>query len=65
GDLYKLGRDEVSHSCVLENERKDIMEGAHGGITGGHYVGDATTQKILIVGLWWEKLCKDCKDSYK
>ncbi|KAH9319465.1 hypothetical protein KI387_021234, partial [Taxus chinensis] len=30
GDLYKLGRDEVLHLCVLDNEFKDIMEEAHG-----------------------------------
>ncbi|KAH9299992.1 hypothetical protein KI387_011575, partial [Taxus chinensis] len=38
GDLYKLGRDEVLCRCVLEHERKNIMEEAHGGIAGGHYV---------------------------
>ncbi|KAH9297983.1 hypothetical protein KI387_029665, partial [Taxus chinensis] len=37
GDLYKLGRDEVLHHCVLENECKHIMEEAHGGIAGGYY----------------------------
>ncbi|KAH9299720.1 hypothetical protein KI387_031402, partial [Taxus chinensis] len=38
GDLYKLGHDEVLHRCVLEHERTGIMEEAHGGIVGGHYV---------------------------
>ncbi|KAH9291630.1 hypothetical protein KI387_043188, partial [Taxus chinensis] len=39
----------------------NIMEEAHGGIAGGHYAGDATTCKILLIGLWWETLYKDCK----
>ncbi|KAH9316535.1 hypothetical protein KI387_025162, partial [Taxus chinensis] len=42
GDLYKLGRDEVLHHCVLEHEHIDIMEEACGGIAGGHYAGDTT-----------------------
>lgn len=65
GDLYKLGKDEVLRHCVLEHERKDIMEEAHGGIAGGHYVGDATMRKILLAGLWWETLYKDYKEYYK
>lgn len=48
GDLYKLGRDEVLRHCVLEHECKDIMEESHGGIVGGYYSSDATTQKIIL-----------------
>lgn len=65
GDLYKLGRDEVLRSCVLEHERLAIMEELHGGCAGVHYAGDATAHKVIMVGLWWETLYKDCKDYCK
>ncbi|KAH9315077.1 hypothetical protein KI387_023704 [Taxus chinensis] len=65
GDLYQLGQDEVLRQCVLEHERKAIMEEGHGGITGGNYERDVTTCKILLAGLWWEILYKDCKEYYK
>ncbi|KAH9292903.1 hypothetical protein KI387_041911, partial [Taxus chinensis] len=32
GELYKLDRDEVLRRCVLEHERKNIIEEDHGGI---------------------------------
>ncbi|KAH9317372.1 hypothetical protein KI387_019141, partial [Taxus chinensis] len=48
GDLYKLGCDEVLRRCVLEHEHLTIMEEAHGGSSGGNYVGDSTMRKILM-----------------
>ncbi|KAH9331797.1 hypothetical protein KI387_003905, partial [Taxus chinensis] len=60
-----IGRDEVLGRCVLEHQHKDIMEEAHGGITGGHYAGDAPSRKILLAGLWWETLYKNCKEYCK
>ena len=47
GDLYKLGHDEVLHQCMLEHERLDIIEEAHGGSACGIYAEEATTHKIL------------------
>jgi len=38
---------------------------AHGGTVGYHYVGRATTQKILCVGLWWPTLHQDSRAYYK
>lgn len=32
---------------------------AHGGVVGGNYVGKATAQKILRVGLWWPTVHKE------
>ena len=39
-----------------------ILDEAHDGVTGGHYIGKLTTQKILRVRLWWPSLHKDAKD---
>eukprot|EP00253_Pinus_taeda_P003223 PITA_03223 len=46
---------------VPEFERGKILTKAHGGVVGGYYVGCATTQKILHVGLWWPTLHQDSK----
>jgi transposase InsO family protein len=39
-----------------------ILVEAHEGITGGHYEGKVTTQKVLRVGPWWPTLHRDAKD---
>jgi hypothetical protein len=39
GKLYKMGPDEILRRCVMEAERPLILEEAHEGIAGGHYVG--------------------------
>ena len=59
--LYKMGNDEILRRYVPEFERSNILMDAHGGTTGGHYEGRATTQKILCVGLWWPTMHKDSK----
>ncbi len=38
------------------------MTEAHGGVTGGQYVGKSTAQKILRAGLWWPIVHKDAKE---
>lgn len=62
GGLYKLGHDKVLRRCVLEHEFLTIIEEAHRGSAGGHYACDTSTHKILMEGLWWENLYKDCKE---
>jgi hypothetical protein len=47
GQLYKMGPDEILRRCVMETERSLILAEAHEGITGGHYAGKATAQKVL------------------
>jgi hypothetical protein len=47
---------------VLEHERRRILEESHAGVTGGHYVGKVTAQKVLTVGLWWPIVYKDAKE---
>jgi hypothetical protein len=46
----------------LEHERRRILEEAHLGVVGGHYVGKATTQKVLTTGLWWPTVHKNAKE---
>lgn len=65
GDMFKLGCDEVLCQCVLEHERVEIMDEVHGGIAGGHYVGNTTTWKILMEGIWWETIYQDCIEFFK
>jgi hypothetical protein len=40
--LYKLGSYEILRRYVLEHEQRRILEEAHVGVAGGHYVGKAT-----------------------
>ena len=60
--LYKLGPDEVLRRYILNHERPMILTEEHSGITGGHYSGKPTVQKVLTIGLWWPTLHKDAKD---
>jgi hypothetical protein len=60
--LYKMGPDEILRICVMEAERPLILAESYKGITGGHYAGKATAQKVLRASLWWPTLHKDAKD---
>jgi hypothetical protein len=60
-----MGPDEILRRCVMEAERPLILAEAHEGITGGHYAGKETMQKVLRAGLWWPTLHKDAKEYYK
>jgi hypothetical protein len=65
GQLYKMGPDEILRRCIMEAERPMILTKSHEGITGGHYAGKETAQKVLRDGLWWPTLHRDVKDYYK
>jgi len=65
GQLYKLGLDDILRRCILDHEKIVVLDEAHGGLSGGHYAGKATTQKILREGLWWPTLHKDAKEYYQ
>jgi len=60
--LYKMGPNEILCGHVPEHEKKIIVIEAHEGTTGGHYIGKATMQNILRVGLWWPTLHRDTKE---
>jgi hypothetical protein len=61
GKLYKLGLDSILKKCVLDHERQDIPWECHNKVARGHVGGNATTQKFLQDGLWWEMIFKDEK----
>jgi hypothetical protein len=63
--LYKMGHDAIPRRCVMEAKQPLILAEAHEGMTGGHYAGRETTQKVLRAGLWWPTLHKDTKDYYR
>ena len=49
--LYHKGIDDIWRWCVHNDEKETMLRKAHCGIARGHYVGDATAQKIWQVGL--------------
>jgi hypothetical protein len=62
GHLYKMGTDNILRRYMLEHEHPRILAEAHEGLAGGHYVGKATTQKVLHAGLWWPTIHRDMKE---
>jgi len=36
-----MGANNILRRCILEHERPRILEEAHEGVAGGHYVGKA------------------------
>ena len=50
-NLHKLGSYGILRRCVLEKERTMILVEAREGVTGVHYTGKETMQKILCTGL--------------
>jgi hypothetical protein len=59
-----MGAYNILRICVLEHERTRILTKAHEGIVGGHYEGNATTQKVLHAELWWPTIHIDAKDYF-
>ena len=62
GHLYKMGVDNILQRYVLEHERPRILEEAHEGVAGGHYIGKDIMQKVLHAGMWWLTIHRDAKD---
>jgi hypothetical protein len=54
--------DQILGICVMEADRPLILVEDHEGITGGHYVGKETAQKVMRAGLWWPTLHRDAID---
>jgi hypothetical protein len=42
-----MGPDEILRRFIMEEEKPLILAKAHEGITGGHYAGKTTTQKVM------------------
>ena len=45
GQLYNIRPNEILRQCVLEHGRPMILDEAHDGVAGGHYIGKLITQK--------------------
>ena len=60
--VYKLGQYEILRLYVLTHERPLSLRESHTGITGGHYLGKPTMQKVLTTGLWWPTLHRDAME---
>jgi hypothetical protein len=65
GRLYKMGTDRILRRCVLEHEWPRVLEDSHEGIVGEHYVGKATSHKVLCIILWWPTVHKDAKEYFQ
>jgi hypothetical protein len=57
-----MGVNKILRRYVLEHERPRILAESHEGLVGGHYAGNATTQKVLCIGLWWPMIHRDSKE---
>ena len=57
-----MGPDEILRRCVLEHENPLILDEAHSGAAGGHYIGKSMAQKILTAGLWRPTIHKDARE---
>ena len=49
--LYKMGPDDILRRYVLEHELPMILNEAHAGVAGGHYIGKYMVCKVLQAGL--------------
>jgi len=65
GYLYKLGIDNITWTCALEDEHDDIINEANANPMIGHFQVDTKTKKILQVDIWWSILHKDCLEHVK
>lgn len=59
--LYRQNLDCILLKCVDENQAKVLLNEMHEGVSGGHYMGKTTTQKVLRVGFWWPTIFKDAE----
>ena len=57
--LFKRNYDSVLLRCLEKTEAEKVLQELHDGPAGGHYVGEATTHKILRAGYYWPTLFKD------
>ena len=57
--FYHKGADEIWRRAIWQIEKDIIMQEAHYGVAGGHYVREMTTRKIWNNGLWWPTTIKD------
>ena len=66
--LFRRGAFQIIRRCVPEAEQAGILDKFHASPYGGHFVGDRTTQEILLAGFYvlrdcseWVKHCDRCQ----
>ena len=57
--LYHKGADGIWRRAVRQFEKQAILRETHCVVTGRHYAGEVTSQKIWSSGLWWPTTTKD------
>ena len=45
--MYHKGSDSIWRRCVRQHEKSAVLREAHRGIEGGHYAGEATTDRCV------------------
>ena len=57
-DLFKIGPDQLIRRCILDDKTRDVLAHAHSFACGGHFSGQKTGYKVLVVyfGLTYLKM---------
>ena len=63
--LYKRGKDQQLRLCAMEQEYVPILQQAHSGLAGGHFLAETTAKAIMMSGIWWPTLFNDAKEYVK
>ena len=68
--IYKRGKDKQLRLCVTEVEYVRVLEQAHAGMLGGHFLTNTIAKAKMRAGLWWPTLfheyvkrCDDCQHT--
>jgi hypothetical protein len=57
--LFHVNYVGVPLRCLENDDAENVLRELHDGPTGGHFVGETTTYKILRVGYYWPTLFMD------
>jgi hypothetical protein len=67
GILFRQNFDGVLMRCLEKDEAEKVLLELHAGEASGHFGGDTTAHKLLIVGYYWptlfkysQALCRKC-----
>ncbi|MCO5570501.1 hypothetical protein L7F22_024223 [Adiantum nelumboides] len=64
-NLYKRGKDGQLQMCATEEEYVPILQQAHSGQAGGHFLAEKMAKSILYAGIWWPTLFMDAEEFIK
>jgi hypothetical protein len=67
GILFRQNFDGVLMRCLEKDEAEKVLLKSHAREASGHFGGDTTAHKVLIVGYYWptlfkyaQALCRKC-----